>query len=71
MAHNIDVQCNKCCVFTACSFPHSNSEQEERMEGEEKRGKGTEWEREREKGAIGKEREGWRGMFLSWREMAL
>lgn len=37
------MQCNKCCVFTACSLPLSNSKQKERME--EERGKKGEGDR--------------------------
>lgn len=68
--HN-SIHCDKWCVFTACSFPLSNSQQRKRT--------GESGKKEREKGrndggregAIGKEREGLWGVFLSWREIAL
>lgn len=56
-AQNIGVQCNKWCVFTACSFPLSNSQQKERTEGE--RGKGIEKETEWLKQWGERERRGW------------
>lgn len=57
-AQNIGAQSNKWCVFRACSFPLSNSQQKGRMErerGGKEREKETEWskrwgERERKRG---------------------